>query len=513
MRRQRFCVHSALGAAVPDARFYLSTSGSRNVEPASARFADDDSAATVAADEASYLELGLAAEQEEPTLVEAPADPLALEPDAREVPLVPGYVLEAVLGDGASARVYRARHAASRRVVAIKLMHSFLVDDEVAQARFLREGELLARVRHPNIVEVHEVGRLGDGRAYLAMELVTGPTLKGLLAGEGPMPPTRVLGFLKQVAQALVTVHAAGIVHRDLKLTNVAVVGPKGQERLKLLDFGLVHQADQEGTRLTKVGVLLGSPAFMPPEQIEAPSSADQRADLYALGIMAYALLTGRVPFHGDKLDILRAQIGADVPKLPDLGGLGQVVHQLLHKDPALRTPTASHLLRQLQQLIPRPSRPPIAPPPASSSSTSSARPTRRRPPKRDLILLSFALLFTLVSAAGVGGQLWLDEREGVLAYRGVHPGTPADEPVVAVCMDSPDRPLSVAPLAMSLVDAKTEPSPQRASLAPAPGSADQGVESAPTLQPAAIERLATVLEALRELTRRSDVHLAVEDL
>lgn len=557
MRRHRFQIHSALGAAVPEARFYLSTPGVRGAASTDGGFGDEGSAATVGADEASYLELDFGVERDEPTFVEAPADPLAVEPEAPEFPEVPGYVVENVLGDGASARVYRARHVASQRMVALKLMHSFLVEDEVAHARFLREGEFLARLRHPNIVEVYEVGCLDDGRVFLAMELVTGPTLKRLLATEGPMPPGRVLGFVKQIVQALVTVHATGTVHRDLKLANVAVVGPKGGESLKLLDFGLVHQAAQEGTRLTKAGVLLGSPAFMPPEQIEAPSTADQRADLYALGIMAYALLTGRVPFHGERLDILRAQIGTEVPRLPDLGGVEQVVHRLLHKDPALRTPTASHLLRQIQQLLPRPARPPLTPPPRISRSADRVRPPRQSPPRRDFVLLSSALLFALALSAAVGGRLWLDEVEdvrthgrpvdlglvggdaGELCEASVLEGGPEvamslpqtdgealvhalarakpepDEAPVMVAVRGHSAPSSQAPPPLSRSHTAHRSEPLRTQPPSPPGATPAGrsEDSSSQLRLAASARLAGVLVTMRQLAERTDASIATDDL
>lgn len=535
MRRQRFQIHSALGAAVPEARFYLSGPRRRMRDSGSVGFEDRDSIATVSADEASYLELDLGRELDEPTLVEAPDDPTAVQPEMPDVPVIPGYVIDRVLGDGASARVYRAWHAPSQRTVALKLMHAFLVDDEVAHARFLREGEYLARLRHPSIVEVYEVGCLDDGRAYLAMELVTGPTLKQLLAAEGPMPPARVLGFIQQLAQALVTVHAAGIVHRDLKLTNVAVVGLTGRERLKLLDFGLVHEVTQEGTRLTKVGVLLGSPAFMPPEQIEAPSTADQRADLYALGIMAYALLSGRVPFAGDKLDILRAQIGTEVPRLPPLGGVEQVVHQLLHKDPALRTSTASLLLQQIQQLLPRPSRPALVHPPPSSTSSVLVRPVRRGPSRWQHLALGFAVLFSLASSAAVGGRLWLDERDGVLDYRGSPPPAvivaDAAEPV---CIDDspgpvsdaflsrpepaverPEQKLNRVPAAVAarLPVVRVEPRRLQSVPSPAPDPSARSRDPALDVRSRAAARLAEVLSILNDLARRTDASVDVQDL
>ncbi len=556
MRRHRFQIHSALGAAVPEARFYLSTPGLRGGNSADAGFGDEGSAATVRADEASYLELDFAVERDEPTLVEAPSDPLAVEPATPQLPEVPGYVIEHVLGDGASARVYRARHVASQRTVALKLMHSFLVEDEVAHARFLREGEFLARLRHPNIVEVYEVGCLEDGRVFLAMELVTGPTLKRLLAIEGPMPPGRVLGFVKQIAQALVTVHATGTVHRDLKLENVALVGPKGGETLKLLDFGLVHQTAQEGTRLTKAGVLLGSPAFMPPEQIEAPSAADQRADLYALGIMAYAMLTGRVPFHGERLDILRAQIGTEVPRLPDLDGVEQVVHRLLHKDPALRTPTASHLLRQIQQLLPRPVRPPLTPPPRSLGNVARARPLRQGPLRRDFVLLSFALFFALMASAAVGGRMWLDEVEDVrthgrldglglvggaaeicevpslhvpwedaLSIAGIEEegsvrslprvGLGLEEPPAMVAVRSLSVPSSLAPppLNRSTSARRSEPPRTQPAVPPQVAATGRTEDASPQLRLAAAARLAGVLATVRQLAERTEASVATDDL
>jgi hypothetical protein len=211
------------------------------------------------------------------------------------------YTLERKIGQGAMGVVYLARHALLRRPTAIKLM----ANDEAgarAQERFEREVQATSGLRHPNTVAIYDYGHTPAGVFYYAMEYLDGVDLERLLGHEGPLPEGRVAHILVQVAGALDEAHAAGLIHRDIKPSNIIVCDYGRQpDFVKVLDFGLVKETEADGASVSQsgVGAMVGTPLYMAPEAITAPSTIDGRADLYALGAVAYALLTGQPPFAG----------------------------------------------------------------------------------------------------------------------------------------------------------------------------------------------------------------------
>ncbi|MBI4951125.1 MAG: serine/threonine protein kinase [Myxococcales bacterium] len=244
--------------------------------------------------------------------------------DLIDVVLGGTYRLLRVVGEGAMGRVYEAQHTriAGKRF-AVKILHPELVRHEDVRERFLREAEAAALVDHPNVVGVYDVGATADGCPYLVAELLAGEDLSGRLEREGTLPVARAVRIARQVAQALGAAHARGVIHRDVKPENVFLTGDPARPMVKVLDFGISH-LDKSGKRLTKIGTVMGTPWYMPPEQGRG-QRVDHRADIYGLGGILYRALTGVAPHDkGDPgatlLDVLTQDLVAPrvlAPALP----------------------------------------------------------------------------------------------------------------------------------------------------------------------------------------------------
>jgi eukaryotic-like serine/threonine-protein kinase len=209
------------------------------------------------------------------------------------------YVIEAKIGEGGFGAVWRGRQIATGRPVALKLLHPHNTLDTTAVARFRREAEACSKLRNPHTVITYDFDETEDGVLYLAMELLQGRPLQDIQNQEGPLDPARVLKILTQVAEALGEAHALGIVHRDMKPENIMVEDQGEKDAVKVLDFGIAKIAEPTGRpalALTAVGQTLGTLEFMSPEQLRG-QPLDGRSDIYALGILAYEMLTGRLPF------------------------------------------------------------------------------------------------------------------------------------------------------------------------------------------------------------------------
>ncbi len=223
---------------------------------------------------------------------------------AREVEAaqrVGNYELLEQVGQGGMARVYRAQHRLLKRPTAVKIIELAQTTDEML-ARFDREVRLASQLMHPNTVEVFDYGRTPEGQPFYAMEFLDGLSLQQIVEQHGPLPPARAAHALRGIAGSLSEAHARGLVHRDIKPANVMLCRRGGEDDVvKVLDFGLVKDTRSPHTRdLTRALRVLGTPAYMAPERIEHPDSADARSDLYALGAVGFFLLAGRAPFDGD---------------------------------------------------------------------------------------------------------------------------------------------------------------------------------------------------------------------
>lgn len=213
-------------------------------------------------------------------------------------PHVTGFRLERLIGEGGFGQVWRARREGSGELVAIKILHLELVRSTDALTRFQRELEAIARLDHPNVVRGLGHGTLTDGRPYLVLEHVDGPSLREVIHDRGALPPADMLAILEPLCAALSVAHQAGLVHRDVKASNVILSSRDGAMRPVLLDFGLVKLLDQEGPGLTSSRSMLGTPAAMAPEQMRG-QPVDARTDVYALGLLAFHMLTGQPAFGG----------------------------------------------------------------------------------------------------------------------------------------------------------------------------------------------------------------------
>ncbi len=273
------------------------------------------------------------------------------------------FRVDARIGSGATGVVFRATSLEDGRPAALKVLHDNLGSISGLERRFSREARVLAKLRHPNIVEVIGFG-VEQGRTFLAMELLEGETLEDALA-RGPLPPARALAYFDPILAALAEAHDHEVVHRDLKPANVFLTRDGG---VKVLDFGLskmlsVDELSQEGT-LTRKGRIVGTPAYMSPEQITGVFM-DVRADVYALGIMLYELLADRRPFlYERRRELLRAHLLEPVPPItkarPGLEvdrALEALLARSLAKDPADRFPHARAMLDALRALPPNAAR------------------------------------------------------------------------------------------------------------------------------------------------------------
>jgi serine/threonine-protein kinase len=230
------------------------------------------------------------------------------------------YQIEHRLGEGAMGAVYRAKHVKVGRAFAVKVLHSrLLMDDKVLQ-RFEREAELAGRLRHPNVIGVVDVGETPDGLRYMVMDFAEGPDLASLLA-EAPMPPQRVMTLTRQMLEGLYHAHEQGLIHRDFKPENVIVErGSHNEEVPRIVDFGIAILREGGDSaagpgRLTTNGLVLGTPHYMAPEQAVA-DPIDHRIDLFALGIIVYEMLCGKLPFDGTGAEVARANLLLDPPPI-----------------------------------------------------------------------------------------------------------------------------------------------------------------------------------------------------
>ena len=261
------------------------------------------------------------------------------------------------LGSGGMGVVYRAEHVHMRKPVALKILHPHMTLMPEVVARFEREAVAAARVEHINVASAMDFGRLEDGSFYLALEYVEGKSLGDILA-VGALPTPRALLIARQIADGLAAAHAAGIVHRDLKPDNVLLVDREGfPDLVKMLDFGIakVHMDEGSGHKpLTQIGTIFGTPQYMSPEQGQG-QTVDARSDLYALGVILYEMLAGKLPFRADDLVVLITRhILETPPPLPDAipPDVRELVFELLSKKPEDRVQSAAELVRRIDRLL-----------------------------------------------------------------------------------------------------------------------------------------------------------------
>ena len=277
--------------------------------------------------------------------------------EAAEARRLGQYVLREQLGAGGMGEVYRAEHVLLRRPCALKLIRPERAGDPKNLRRFEREVQSTATLTHPNTVQIFDYGHAADGTFYYVMEYLPGLTLEEVVKRDGPLPPTRVIHFLRQLCGALGEAHGRGLIHRDIKPGNVMICERGGiPDVAKLLDFGLVlpPMSESDGERLTQDGTVTGTPAYLSPEQADGQEQVDARSDIYSLGALAYFLVTGQPPFAGRSgVKMMAAHLYEEPERLsarrPDVpADLEAVVIRCLAKKPEGRFPDVESLDRAL---------------------------------------------------------------------------------------------------------------------------------------------------------------------
>jgi serine/threonine protein kinase len=262
--------------------------------------------------------------------------------------LGPYRVLQ-VLGTGGMGVVFRAEDPQLQRPVALKAMLPLIAANPANRQRFLREARAAAAITHDHIVTIFQVGE-DRGLPFLAMQLLQGESLEDRVRRERKLPVAEIVRIGREVADGLAAAHAHGLVHRDIKPGNIWLEGNRG--RVKILDFGLARPAT-DAVKLTQSGAIVGTPAYMAPEQARA-DQVDARADLFSLGCVLYRMSTGTVPFRGDDMIALLAALALDTPTSPREvnpeipAALSDLVMHLLAKNPADRPESATVVIEAL---------------------------------------------------------------------------------------------------------------------------------------------------------------------
>lgn len=254
------------------------------------------------------------------------------------------YLVAEEIGRGGMGIVFRAVHQGIGQLAAVKVLSSRFTDDASHLRRFENEARALSRVAHPGLVKIFDFGQTTRGEPYILMEYLEGELLRSRLARSKKLSLSEVLQIARQAASALAAVHKNGIVHRDVKPSNMMLVADDeapGGERLKLLDFGIARFAG-EGADLTAPGAVLGTALYMSPEQCAGESQVDGRSDVYALGVVLYELLAGRPPFSGQSAEVLRMHLFQDARPLDEIAPeipleLSFLIGRMLAKAPSLR--------------------------------------------------------------------------------------------------------------------------------------------------------------------------------
>jgi len=269
------------------------------------------------------------------------------------------YEIERLAGRGGMGEVYVAIQAPLNRRVAVKILKppANEADDPNFHQRFLREAEAAASLQHPNTITVFDFGQTDDGQLYIVMEYLQGNDLRAAIAHQGVFPVRRAIHVAKQVCKSLREAHGEGMVHRDLKPANVVLIERDDDpDFVKVLDFGLVKFRGEE--ELTLAGKFLGSPRYTAPEALDRNAEVDHRADIYAVGILLYAMITGQPPFDGDPLQVLNAHMHETPqpmyqanPAAKTTKPIEDLVARCLAKDPSERFASMMALLRALRQV------------------------------------------------------------------------------------------------------------------------------------------------------------------
>jgi len=263
------------------------------------------------------------------------------------------YEIQQRVGEGGMGVVYKARQMSIDRTIALKMLNQQMQGDQQWVQRFYNEAKACSRLQHPNTIRMFDFGQTQDGRLFMTMEFLDGLSLRDALA-HGPLVPQRVVKILIQCCASLAEAHSIGIIHRDIKPDNVFLLNMAGSpDFVKLLDFSVAKLL--EGDRLkTQAGVVFGTPQYMSPEQGRG-LPLDARSDLYALGVLAFEMLTGNVPFNDDNpMTVIQMHLHGAIPPMPDSipYSVQQIVRRAMEKDAARRYQSSGEMMQHCQQVF-----------------------------------------------------------------------------------------------------------------------------------------------------------------
>jgi eukaryotic-like serine/threonine-protein kinase len=333
------------------------------------------------------------------------------------------YRLGRKLGQGGVGEVYLAEHLRIGRPCAIKLLKADLRKEPEAVGRFVREATNASRINHPHVAQIYDFGEAEGGLVYLTMEYVRGEPLSQLLIRDGTLGARRVATIIKQVASGLDAAHALGIVHRDLKPENVilrASTVDDGLDDVKIVDFGLAKVFGDRTQQVTDTGCFVGTPHYMAPEQL-VPSTVDWRCDVYALGLLAFVLLTGRLPVDGDSaLEVMRLRLSEPaltletvVPSVAWPVELEEVFAHVLARKPGDRYQSAGAFANDLETVIAAWTTPPVVHATVSAVNLPTTKPRAPRPhphpaPRWRIPVATIRRVALGVAVVAIGGSLGL---------------------------------------------------------------------------------------------------------
>jgi protein kinase-like protein len=336
------------------------------------------------------------------------------------------YHVTRKLGEGGMGQVYLAEHVKMGRRSAIKVMNPAMVHDPDAVARFNREAANASRIAHPNVCAIYDFGETGDGLIYLAMEFIEGEPLTDLLKRDQSLPTVRAVQIFTQVADALQAAHDLGIVHRDLKPDNIMLTrGRSGADVVKVVDFGIAKAiGGDDSQKVTKTGLVVGTPEFMSPEQL-AGDKVDGRTDIYALALVLYKMLTGKLPFEASTVQETMIKRLTDKPvplaaARPDLrfpAGLQETLDAGLARDPTDRYQSATKFAGDVSSVVGLDrgagATAPLPATRANPDGKTQLLEPQRTPPQRRSVL---PLVLSALVLVGAGGAYALFARHAATA-------------------------------------------------------------------------------------------------